>query len=306
MKLSKSFIGIGLALLATFLWSANLVVARGLSSLVPPISLAFYRWLIALIILIPITYKAFIRQWPIVKKNLVFFILAALLGVTFFNTLIYFAGKTTTATNLSLIAITAPIYIIILSRIFYKEKFPIKSLFGIILTFIGILYLISKGDYTFLLELKFMQGDILMFIAAICFAGYSVLMKKKPEGIDMTVVLLVTIFIGTIFLVPAYITEYLKSEAIKFTPTIIASLLYVGIINSIIAFYCWNRAILIIGSQEAGIIYYSLPVFSSTLAIIILNEEIKIYHLYSLLLIFIGMYTASYFKMKKQNTSSNS
>ena len=118
------------AIAATAIWSGNFIIARGLNESIPPISLAFWRWVVAVIVFLPFALKPLIAERNILKQNLPYLCVTSLLGITIFNTLIYFAGHTTTAINLSLISITFPIFIIILSRIFFRELITINKGIG--------------------------------------------------------------------------------------------------------------------------------------------------------------------------------
>ena len=147
LKNNPIFIGYLFAIGATAIWSGNFIVARGLSDSIPPISLAFFRWLVAVIVFAPFAFKNLLQEWPIIKKHIAYFSITSFLGITTFNTLIYFAGHTTTAMNLSLISITFPVFIILLSRILYKELLTIKkaadSSYHLRLIFFIILYTVD-------------------------------------------------------------------------------------------------------------------------------------------------------------------
>ena len=112
---------------ATAIWSGNFIVARGLNDAIPPVSLAFSRWVVATMVLLPFAIKNLWTEWPVIKKHFGYFCITSFLGVTVFNTLIYIAGHTTTALNLALIAITFPIFTLLFSRIIYKEVLTIKK-----------------------------------------------------------------------------------------------------------------------------------------------------------------------------------
>ena len=187
---------------ATAIWSGNFIIARGLNESIPPISLAFWRWVVAVIVFLPFALKPLITEWDILKKNIFYLCITALLGITIFNTLIYFAGHTTTAINLSLISITFPVFIVILSRIFYRELITINKGVGIILVATGIVFLITKGTLSRLLNISFAIGDIWMLAAAIIFAVYSILLKRKPKQLSIWAFQLSTFILGLIFLFP--------------------------------------------------------------------------------------------------------
>ena len=167
------------ALLATLLWSVNMVIASGIKGHIPPIGLAFWRWTIACIVLAPFAFKSTIEDFKIVKKLIWYLVLTALLGITFFNTLIYFAGKTTSAINLSLIAISIPLFIVVLSRIIFKEKLSSIKIAGIVTIITGVLVLITKGSLLALLHMNFTIGDLLMLVACFFFAYYTILVRQN-------------------------------------------------------------------------------------------------------------------------------
>lgn len=178
-------LGYFFAFSATAIWSVNFIIARGLHDSIPPVSLAFYRWLVAVIVFTPFALKNLINDWKIIKKHLPYFCITAFLGITTFNTLIYIAGHITTAMNLSLIAITFPVFIIIFSRILYSEYLTIKKIIGILLVLTGVTALITKGSISILLNISFNRGDVWMLTASIIFAVYSLFLKNKPEGISI-------------------------------------------------------------------------------------------------------------------------
>lgn len=294
MKNNKSLLfGYLFALGATVIWSGNFIIARDLNERIPPISLAFWRWTVAVIVLLPFAIKKLISEWKILKINRLYLSIVSFLGVTIFNTLIYFAGHTTTAINLSLISITFPIFIVILSRVFYKEVITVNKAIGILLVLIGVLLLITKGELSKLLNLSFAIGDIWMLVAAIIFALYSILLRKKPTELSISAFQLSTFILGLIFMLPFFILETLNSPPIQFQSKTVFSILYVGIFASLTAYILWNKAIVKIGATNAGMVYYTLPLFSGFLAFLFLGEAIGTNHLYSLVLILSGIVIAT-------------
>lgn len=299
LKNKKYLFGYFFALSATAIWSGNFIIARDLNTSIPPISLAFWRWIVAVIFLFPFAIKKLLADWKILKKNWIYISIVSLLGVTIFNTLIYFAGHTTTAINLSLISITFPVFILLLSRIFYKELITTHKAIGILLVIVGILFLITKGNLSKLLNLSFSIGDIWMLLAAIIFAVYSILIKQKPTKLSLLGFQLSTFILGLLFMLPFFIWETITVPPIKIESRTIFSILYVGIFASLTAYILWNKAIEKIGPTKAGIVYYTLPLFSGLLAYFILNEAIGMVHFFSLVLILSGIVIATYIKRKK-------
>ena len=277
------------ALLATLLWSVNMVIASGIKGHIPPIGMAFWRWTIACIVLAPFAIKSTIENFKTVKKHIRYLILTAVLGITIFNTLIYFAGKTTSAVNLSLIAISIPLFIVVLSRIIFKEKVSNTKLVGITTIIMGVLVLITKGSLEALLHINFTIGDLLMLVACFFFAYYTILVRQKPDYLTPKVFLFSVFVIGTIFLFPFYLWEHLfHKKVILDTKTILATS-YVGIFASLVSYYLWNEAIRLIGTSKTALIYYLIPVFSGILAYFFLGQAIVITQIISMGIIITGL-----------------
>ncbi len=281
--------GIFFALLATLLWSVNMVIASGIKGHIPPIGLAFWRWTIACIVLAPFAFKSTIESFTIIKRHIRYLMLTAVLGVTIFNTLIYFAGKTTNAFNLSLIAISIPLFIVALSRILFKEKVSTIKIVGIVIIITGVLVLITKGSLQTFLDINFTIGDLLMLLACFFFAYYTILVRQKPDGLTAKVFLFSVFVIGTIFLLPFYIWEHLFYKKVFFDTKMALATSYLGIFASLVSYYLWNEAIQLIGTSKTALIYYLIPVFSGILAYIFLGQAIVSTQIISMGIIIIGL-----------------
>lgn len=290
----QQFTGYTFAIGATAIWSANFIIARGLSTSITPVTLAFWRWVVAVLVFMPFALKKLISEWDFVKKNILYLVITALLGITIFNTLIYFAGHTTTAINLSLISITFPIFIIILSRFFFSELFTVNKGIGILLVAVGVVSLITRGDFSRLLNLTFAIGDFWMLLASIIFAVYSILLRRKPKELSIWTLQLSTFILGLIMLFPFFVWDSITNPIPVFETRIVFAILYVGIFASLSAFVLWNKAVASVGPSKAGMVYYTLPLFSGFLAWFLLGEEISIVHFYSMLLIVPGILLANY------------
>jgi len=284
--------GFILAAAATIIWSWNYIIARGLHDAIPPASLSFYRWLIAALVLLPFALGKTVREYQVIKGNWRYIAITSFSGVTVFNTLIYLAGRTTEAINLSLIAISSPIFIVIFSLFFHRTRVGIKKISGIILTITGILLLLTKGDISILINISFAAGDLWMLIAAITFALYSILVLKRPPELSRTSFLFSTFIAGLLMLLPLYISELILYPFPSFNSQLIISILYIGIFASVAAFFLWNRAIELIGPSNAGLIYYTLPLFSTFWAILFLDENAEAVHFLSMAFILSGIIIA--------------
>jgi drug/metabolite transporter (DMT)-like permease len=292
--------GVLFALCATLLWSVNFVIASGIKGHIPPVGFSFWRWTIACVVLAPFAIKSTIRNRIEIKKNIRFLALTAVLGITIFNTLIYFAGKTTSAVNLSLIAISIPLFIVAISRIAFKEKVSNTKIIGILTIILGVLILITKGSLQALLQIKFAIGDLIMLIACFFFASYTILVRLKPKELPSKVFLFSVFVLGVLFLLPFYLWEHLYYKKVIFDSTTIFATTYVGIFASLVSYYLWNEAITLIGTQKTALIYYLIPVFSGVLAYFFLNQNIVLSQIISM-----GIIIAGLFITNRKKTSSS-
>ena len=294
-KQSKNiYIGVGLAVLAAFIWSGNFIIAKGVNKEIPPISLNFYRWLIAALIIFPFAIKQFRSQWKLVKQSGHYLFWVSLTGVALFNTFVYIGAHYTSAINLALIGTTSsPIMSVVFARIFLQEKIGWMKLAGMILCTIGVLFLLSNGNFQNLLSLHFSTGDLWMLLAAFCFAVYNTLVKKKPAGISPVNFLFVIFSFGTLMVLPFFIWEVNRSATVQWNSHLIFSILYLGLAASVICFLIWNIAIRKLGAGRTALFGNLIPVFSSMEAAIILHEDFTWIHISSMAIIFAGILLAN-------------
>jgi len=284
------------AIAATMFWSGNFIIARELNDSVAPVSLAFGRWLVAVLALFPFAIRPLIAQWADVKKNLGYLSITAFTGVTLFNTLLYMGGHTTGALNLALISITSPIFMVLFARIFHGEPLTMYKAAGIFLVAAGVIALITRGQPSRLLNLTFSIGDVWMLTGAMIFAIYSILVIRKPNGLGMWAFQLSTFILGLIFLLPFLAWEYTLVGPSVFDADALYSILYLGVFASLFSFVLWNQSILLIGVSKTGMVYYTLPIFSGLMAWYFLDEQIGWLHLGSGVLIVAGIFLANWKK----------
>ena len=289
----NSFTGYLLVLAATVIWSFNFVVARGLSNSIPPVTLAFLRWATAVALMIPFAAKPLWRARRIVRQNLGYLSLCGVLAVTLFNTLVYIAGHTSAALNMSLIATSSPLFVVIFARLLFGEPITMGRLSGVLTATFGVILLVTNGKLSLLLAMTFSEGDLWMLLAAAIFAGYTILVKRMPEGLTQGVFLAAIFIIGLLCLVPWVLWERAGSGSVSFTTTTIIAIVYLGVGPSLLSYLCWNRAVELIGPARVSFVYYSLPVFSGLEAALILHESIGWVHILSGVLILFGIIVAT-------------
>lgn len=290
----KVWIGIGFAVLATLIWGGNFIIARGVIKDIPPVTLAFYRWLSATIILLPFGWSYIPQGIQFVKERPRYFLLAAVTGVSMFNTFVYIAGHYSTAINMALLGTcSSPIISVILARIFLKEKIPLFRVAGMIVSVGGILLLLSKGDIQNLVSFRFTRGDWWILAAAFTFAIYNTSVKKKPAAMPSVSFLFIVFLLGSVILAPFYFYELKQQGGIAIDFPNMGSILYLGLGASVICFLMWNKAIAALGTGRTALFGNLIPVFSSIEAVIFLNEEISSIHIISFILVVAGLVIAN-------------
>ena len=288
------YTGIGLAVLATFIWSGNFIVARAVNKEIPPISLNFYRWLIASIIIFPFAFKKFKAEWKTVKQSWHYLFWISLTGIDLFNTFVYIGAHYTSAINLALIGTTSsPIMSVLFARIFLKEKIGWLKFAGMMLCIIGVLFLLSHGNFRNLIHLKFSEGDLWVLLAAFCFAIYNTMAKKKPVTISPVNFLFVIFSFGTLMVLPFFIWETKQTLPVEWNVNLLFAILYLGLFASVICFLIWNNAIGKLGAGRTALFGNLIPVFSSIEAAIFLHEDFTWVHIISMLIVFVGIVLAN-------------
>ena len=296
------YTGILLALLATLIWAANFIIARGVIARIPPVSLAFYRWLLASIIIFPLAFKKFRSEWPLVKKSAGYIFFAAVTGVAMFNTFVYIGGHYTTAINLTLIGVTtSPVIAVILAKIFLKEQIGWAKALGMIFCIAGVIFLLFKGDFNNLRHLTFSTGDLWVLLAAVTFAIYNILVRKKPAGISTVNFLFVIFCLGTVLLLPFYLYEINNTPAVHWDINLFLIILYLALGASVICFLIWNIAIQRLGAGRTALFGNLILVFGSLEAVFILNEPFTWIHVVSTLLVIAGIILANISLFIKRN-----
>ena len=277
-----------LTAVAPLCWGGNIVLARGVADIIPPVSFAFWRWVIAFLILLPFTWRTACNDWPVVVKSWKVMCVLSILGISFFNTMLYAAVHTTTAINGAMIQTTMPAVIILATLVIFKERVSGLQILGVAICFVGAFIVILRGRWDTLLEMSFAPGDILIMSAVFLYALYSALLRRRP-AIHPLSFLIYTFGIGIIFLLPLYVWEQTGSATMNLTRPVILSILYVAVFPSIVAYFCWNRGVEVLGANRTGLFINLIPVFASVLAILFLGESLQAFHLIGMGLIFGGM-----------------
>jgi drug/metabolite transporter (DMT)-like permease len=276
--------------LTALFWAGNFVLGRAMKGSIPPISLAFWRWALALIILTPFSIRHVRDQWPLLRKNRWLLAIYGLLGVSCFNTFVYIGLHSTTATNALLLNSVIPILIILLSRLLTGTPVSPRQALGIAVSLTGVLAIICRGNPNVILTLQFNRGDIWILLAVISWALYTFLLRHRPAGLHPLSFLTTLVAIGLLPLSLLYAWELGQGARFALDTANIASILYVALFPSVLSFIFWNQAVREVGPGKAGLFLYLMPVFGAVLSAVFLGESIRAFHLVGMALIFSGIH----------------
>ena len=279
-----------LLVLTTLFWSGNFIVGKAASIYeIPPFSLNFYRWLFAGIILLPFTFKEILKKKNYIFENIGFFIILGISSITIFNSAVYYSLYYMQVISGVLMISTIPVWIMFISSILGIEKTNKFQIFGVILSLLGVLFIITKSDLNLIKNLDFNKGDLIMASGMFAWALYSALLKKKTYEISQITLLEVVIIIGLLFLVPIYFLEMKLGNPLIVDKPFILTLSYVVLLPGLASFFFWIKGISIIGANRAGVFLHLMPIFGSLMAIILFNEKFMFYHLLGAIFIVAGI-----------------
>ncbi|MED4554824.1 DMT family transporter [Lysinibacillus capsici] len=284
----------GLMLVTSLLWGGNFVVAKTLVAHASPMTLTLVRWLIAVIVLLPLVWWKEKRLVP-AKAALVPLFLMGITGVALFNIFQFLALERTTSTNAGLISTMNTMSIALFSFAFLKEKINGLQLLAMVLSIIGVFLVLSKGDWQLLWHFQLNTGDLWM-VAAVCVWGlYSVCSKWAMQTTSPLMATLYAGLFGVLILVPFTITDFTFSEI---DSSFILSLLYTGVISTVVCMVFWNIGVQQLGATTSGIFLNFNPIFTALLAFLFIGEQLSWLQGIGGIIVILGCYLFTHFKTK--------
>lgn len=276
--------------LTSLFWSGNMVLGRGIRADIPPLSLAFWRWLIAFLLVLPLALPHLRSQWPQLKKGWRAVLALGVLGVGCYNTFAYIALQYTVATNAVLLNSFIPVATIAISWAFLGKRLRALQGVGVLLSFVGVAAIICQGDPTRLSGLSFNVGDVWMLGAVAVWALYTVGLQWRPAGVHPMLMLAALTAVGLLALTPAYLWELASGRSMTLHTSTYFSLAYVGIFPGFIGYIFYNRGVQEVGANQASLFLHLMPVFGTILSAIFLGEIPHTYHYAGIALIFAGIW----------------
>ncbi|WPC05908.1 DMT family transporter [Pseudomonas benzenivorans] len=283
-------------LLAVLCWSGNALVARAFSTEIPPFALSFWRWSLALALLLPFAalplwrHRAALRQagWRLLALGG--------LGIAGYNSLLYSAAQTTVAINITLVNTCLPLMTFIGAGLLLDEWPQRRAWWGMGLAALGLLVLIGQGSLERLLALSFNPGDLIMLLAVVDWTLYSLLLRRWARyllPIPPLALLGALMLLGLPLILPFYLYELAQGAGFTVSPANLGAIAYTAVFASLLAYLAWNHGVRVLGAARAALSNYLMPVFTAVFGWLLLGEGVQPFHWLGGGLIFAGLLLGS-------------
>ncbi len=269
---------LGVLVLAAAFSSTNLIVARMVVDFAPPLAMAFGRWFVVALVLLPFCYRDVWRHRAAIGREWLDLLVLSLTGMSLIGVGPFFAARTTNAANMGLIFTFAPIAIVLCSRLFTRERMSPMQMAGIVLGFLGVVTIISHGDPEVILGLKFVAGDLWMLLAGSGWVVYSLLLKGRPSVLPDTVRLFVCAMVGALLILPVAVGEAILVAPPRLDLPTVSAMVFVALVPSLLAYRMHAYTTVVLGTGRTAVFSYLAPLFGVLFAWLILSEPVLAHH----------------------------
>ncbi len=278
--------------LTSLFWAGNIVLARHVAGHVPPLTVSCLRWIGTFLILLPFAWPHLKRDWPVLRAHLPMMVFLSAIGFAYNNAISYWAMQYTEALNALLIQSAGPLFVALWSLALFGVRLTGAQLAGITISLAGVLTIILRGDFSALAGISFNRGDLMFASSLVSFGLYSALMPRRPVTHALSLISFTTCC-GAMMLLPFSIWEFSTGVTLKFDLISMTALAYVVIFPSTLAYTFFNRGLALIGPNRAAPFFHLVPVFGSAMAILLLGEQLRLFHLVGYVLVLAGVVIAS-------------
>jgi drug/metabolite transporter (DMT)-like permease len=283
-----------LFLLSTMLlWGGNSVAGKLAVGHVSPMTLVFLRWVMAVLILLPIGWRALREDWPEVRRHWKLLAGLGACGFTIFNVIFYTALNYTTAINVSIEQAAIPIVIILANFVLFRLRVRPLQIVGVVLTIVGVALTASHGDLSQLLKLDLNFGDAIMLVAVLCYSLYSVGLRLKP-AIRWQSFMLALSIAALLVSLPFFLWEVASGRVIVPDASGWMLTLYTALGASVVSQVLYIKGNELIGANRAGLFINLVPIFGTLLSVLIIGEQFQPYQAFALVLVLGGIALAEY------------
>ncbi|MCX7180920.1 MAG: DMT family transporter, partial [Proteobacteria bacterium] len=263
--------------LANLFWAGNWIIGRAFRGELPPVALSFWRWVVALLCLLPLSLPQVRRDWPQLRAAWPWLLLYGALGTGGYNALAYGGLQYTTAINGTLLNSFVPIMIVLISWLMLGRRLHGREATGILVSFIGVMGIVAHGEWQRLRELTLNVGDFWILGSVLAWSAYTLLLARRPVVHPLAFLTAISVT-GLIFLFPFYLWEMSQGRHVTPTPGAIAGLVYTGVFPAFLGYILWNRGVAEVGPARAGLFMHLVPAFGIVLSMIFLDEKPALYH----------------------------
>ncbi|MGB8998596.1 MAG: DMT family transporter [Pseudolabrys sp.] len=284
--------------LAALFWSGNHIVGRAIGGEVPPIGISTVRWLLPTVALGFFAYPHIRRDWPVIRAHWGILLWLGIVGGALFTAGQYIGLQYTTALNVSVLNSLVPVLIILTGGIIFRDRVTTYQFGGILMSSVGVLVIIARGQLSNLQHLQFNWGDIIILFNMMVFAVYAVYLRKRPP---MHWLSFIFVFgaLSTLATLPFMIWEMAAGITFKPTWLTVFAIVYVSIFPSVLAFAAWNRGVQLIGANRSGPFVHLVPIYTAILGSALLGEHLSAFHVFGFALIITGVWIAAHFAFSK-------
>jgi len=281
-----------MAAFATLSWSGNHIVGRAVAGHVPPYWLSMMRWLLPTVLLVVFCREIIRRDWPVIRSHWKSLLFLAFTGGTMFSLLQYVGLQLTSALNVSVLNSLTPVAMVAAAGLIFRDYIVPRQMIGLAISLIGVLTILSHGDWHALTQLEFNTGDVLIVFNMVLFGVYAACLRLRPDMHWLSFAFVIA-SISALSTMPFVAWEYQTGYRPAFDLATIGAALYVALFPGFLSVAAWNRATDLIGSNRAGPFMHLIPLYSAILASVLLGEQIGIFHVVGLALILVGVWLAS-------------
>jgi drug/metabolite transporter (DMT)-like permease len=275
--------------LTTLFWAGNVIAARISVGEVSPMLLITLRWFGSLVLLFAIGGAQLRRDWPVLRRRLPYLTAMGVVGLTAFNALFYIAAHETTAVNIGILQGAMPVLVLLGAVVLFRTKLGVLQFIGLAITVAGVVLVVSQGKLAVLEALNFNQGDLLMLLASLFYAAYALGLRDRPQVSPVSVLTVISAA-AAIATLPLAAVEGLMGWTIWPSVDGWAVVFYVTVFPSVMAQLFFIKGVSLIGPARAGVFINLVPVFAAILAVAVLDEAVRLYHLGALVLVLSGLW----------------
>lgn len=288
MRLTKYHIAILSITLCTIIWSSAAPIFKWAMQDTSPSTIAFFRFLCATILMLPIVNKRIKIQF----KDFYKILLLAITGITCNIGFYYLGLSLTQSINAPIIASTIPIFLIFGSILFLHHKPKLKTIFGTLVSLAGVFVIIIR-PVGHLSSFGSILGNMYLILSVLSLVSYTILLKKFKLKYHSSTLIFWIFLLGTIAFFPPFILGTKPSIILsQLSFKGIFGILYGAILSSIVGQILYNYSVKHLNTDEIGIFSYLGPIVTALVALPLLHEQITFAYLLGSFFVFLGLFIA--------------